>query len=372
MTDSKNKTCSQCGCIHAQRHHYHFVLNTGADQTKQGDASSGSSLEWTHTFSCGNGETQQISESVHKPNEHYKKEDQGEARITSGIPIVALSWQHGHNYGSDFAVMNSLLLDRGIAMAFAEEVEWSSFTGHHKAGRTPVAELEIPILDRYGLLYWTKLRMTAHPITDLQIENDLLVDWTVLESANTSPGFCLIAETGTHFDLSIDWDMPFRLVFYADFVVNTKGLAVDGNFIGGKLPTGVSGGGGTFRSWFWFYQWNDESEIERKKREQEQFEKDKQREKEKLEQDQKEREQREKEKLEQDRQEREQLEKDKQREKEKLEQDRKKREQERSAQDQLKRDQLSKVKLEKGKADSLKLKLKRVGKIKLGQEGKEK
>ena len=252
MTDSKNKTCSQCGCIHAQRHHYHFVLNTGADQTKQGDASSGSSLEWTHTFSCGNGETQQISESVHKPNEHYKKEDQGEARITSGIPIVALSWQHGHNYGSDFAVMNSLLLDRGIAMAFAEEVEWSSFTGHHKAGRTPVAELEIPILDRYGLLYWTKLRMTAHPITDLQIENDLLVDWTVLESANTSPGFCLIAETGTHFDLSIDWDMPFRLVFYADFVVNTKGLAVDGNFIGGKLPTGVSGGGGTFRSWFFF------------------------------------------------------------------------------------------------------------------------
>lgn len=32
MTDNKNKTCSQCGCNHAQRHHYHFVLNTGADR----------------------------------------------------------------------------------------------------------------------------------------------------------------------------------------------------------------------------------------------------------------------------------------------------------------------------------------------------
>ena len=292
--------------------------------------------------------------------------------LTPSIPIVALSWRHGHNYGQDFKVMNSLLLETGIAMAFADEVMWSSFTGHDKASRTPVAELEIPILDNYGLLYWTKLRMTAHPITDLKIENDLLVEWKVLESANTSPGFCLIAEPNTHFDLSIDWDMPFRLVFYADFVVNTKGLAVDGNFIGGKLPTGASGGGGTFRSWFWFSQWNDESEIERKKREQEQLDKDKQREREKLEQDQKERERRDKEKLEQDRQEREQLDTDKQREREKLEQDRKKREQEGPGQDQLKQGQLDKVKLEKEKTDRLKLNLERLGKIKLGLGGKDK
>ncbi len=252
MTDNKNKICSQCGCNHAQRHHYHFVLNTGADHAKQGDAPSSATLEWSHTFSCGDGETQQVGESAQKPNEPYIKGEQSETRVASGIPIVALSWRHGHNYGSDFAVMNSLLLERGIAMAFAEEVMWSSFTGHDKAGRTPVAELEIPILDHYGLVYWTKLPMTAHPITDLKIENDLLVDWKLLESANTSPGFCLIAEPNTHFDLSIDWDMPFRLVFYADFVVNTKGLAVDGNFIGGTLPTGASGGSGVFRSWFFF------------------------------------------------------------------------------------------------------------------------
>lgn len=41
MTDNKNKICSQCGCNHAQRLHYHFVLNTGADQAKQDDAPSG-------------------------------------------------------------------------------------------------------------------------------------------------------------------------------------------------------------------------------------------------------------------------------------------------------------------------------------------
>lgn len=173
--------------------------------------------------------------------------------LPPSIPIIALSWRHARQHGKTPEGLNSILHDKGIAVAFGEDVVWSAFTGSNNAARTVIAELEVPTIDERGLILWAKVRMIAFPITDLKIKDDLLENWTVLEAAETSPGFCLIADEKEFYfgpNLGLDTAMPLRLVLYTDFVVNKNGVAVDGNFIGARLPTGASGGGGTFRSWF--------------------------------------------------------------------------------------------------------------------------
>jgi hypothetical protein len=44
--------------------------------------------------------------------------------------------------------------------------------------------------------------------------------------------------------------MLFRFVLHADFLVDHTGLALNGHFIDGKLPTGGTLPGGIFTSWF--------------------------------------------------------------------------------------------------------------------------
>ncbi|WP_420024533.1 collagen-like triple helix repeat-containing protein (plasmid) [Cereibacter azotoformans] len=172
------------------------------------------------------------------------------AGLLPGIPIVALSWRHAEPFPGGLGGLSEQVKGPGLAIAFKGKVLWPAFTGQTKAGPSVVAELEIPVEDDHGLIHWARPRMIAHPIENLQIAGDLLEGWDVLDEAEEAEGFCLRADDNTHFDLRLDERLPFRVVFHADFVTDPDGIAVSGAFIGGRLPTGAAGGGGTFRSWF--------------------------------------------------------------------------------------------------------------------------
>ena len=119
-----------------------------------------------------------------------------------------------------------------------------------------LAELQVPISggDFEPISWDTIATLDAHPITDLDIDGTLLRNWTVLGDASgaggEAEGFCL--RGSVDLDVSLNRQLPLRFVFYADFAVDAAGTAVDGTHLGGKLPTGRSAGGGTFRSWFRF------------------------------------------------------------------------------------------------------------------------
>ena len=169
------------------------------------------------------------------------------------LGIVALSWIHGEPFPDARTAQHILeiLHGRGIAVHFKEPVLWQPFTGTDQPGPTALAELQIPILSPSGLGHWENLPAMAYPIKDPVVDGDhFLASWELDQSVRVAPGFCLIVDQKLSPEITVDPARPFRLVLYADFVINEKGVAVDGNFIGGKLPTGASGGGGTFRSWF--------------------------------------------------------------------------------------------------------------------------
>jgi hypothetical protein len=174
--------------------------------------------------------------------------------LEPGIGIIAISWVHDQPYpeAPTLDEFFGRLAEQGIALAFERPVLWTSFTGSEKAGRTMLAELQVPVSGGdFEPVSWDVIAtLDAHPITDLDIDGTLLRTWTALDNASEAEGFCLRGLA--RFDVPINPQLPLRFVFYADFAVDAEGTAVDGTHIGGKLPTGKSAGGGTFRSWFRF------------------------------------------------------------------------------------------------------------------------
>lgn len=171
--------------------------------------------------------------------------------LAPGNPIVALSWQHaGPHWARDLGKFESVFREQGIAIAFEKPVVWKDFTGSEKAGRSMLIELELPLIFGHGLVQWITAQVWAHPIDNPVINGDILESWDILDAADLTPGVCLRADERFHLDLNLDLELGFRVLLYGDFVMTEDGVAVDGNFLGGKLPTGASGGGNTFRSWF--------------------------------------------------------------------------------------------------------------------------
>lgn len=175
------------------------------------------------------------------------------SRPNKGISIVGTSWLHDerHPKAPNLPAFADLLAGQGLAVAFAEPVLWRSFRREGGVGPTMVAELQLPLLTN-GLVHWVNLsKLSVHPITAIEMTDGLITSWKVLDEpddAGETLGFALIGEM--HVDARFDPDLAFRVVLYADFVVNADGRAVDGNHIGGLLPTGPNGPGDTFRGWF--------------------------------------------------------------------------------------------------------------------------
>ncbi|MGS4947729.1 collagen-like protein [Meridianimarinicoccus sp. RP-17] len=169
-------------------------------------------------------------------------------------PIEAVSWVHGRPY--PLAAAESFLgelRERGIAVGFRNRVDWTVFTGTDRAGETMLAELQHRVPVGPGSFVWATLgQIIAEAIDfdDGQVSDGLLEDWTPLASATEARGFRLFLGDGSDTDLRLQPGETLRLVFRADFVVDTEGRVVDGSFLNGRLPTGQGAPGDTFRSWF--------------------------------------------------------------------------------------------------------------------------
>ena len=89
-------------------------------------------------------------------------------------------------------------------------------------------------------------RVNVHPLEEIQNDgNGLVTSFKVAASRDRSKGFALIAD-GSEFRPS----ETLRVLIRADFIIDVKDRPLDGNHIGGKLPSGNGKAGDDFLSWF--------------------------------------------------------------------------------------------------------------------------
>jgi hypothetical protein len=168
--------------------------------------------------------------------------------LQTGVPIIATSWAHGQAYpavdGSPMPVRD-VLRRGGIAVAFGEPVRRESLAEGEEQGRQFSTVAELDVLDAHGQL-WQTVPLHAQPSNIDGLTDTLLEAW----SPSGDEFVEAVSFTGDLPDLDVSPDFVFRLVLYADFVTSERDVAVDGTNLGGRLPTGRSAPGGTFRSWF--------------------------------------------------------------------------------------------------------------------------
>lgn len=179
--------------------------------------------------------------------------------ITIGLPeaatgpdlnqIIALSWIHnapfpGVSSPGEFAdIMNN----KGIAVEFAEEVPFAQFTTSKEPGPSMLVELQRRRFEENETFCWCPIqRINVFPLE--KIENDgngLVTSFEISQDKENTKGIALVAN-----DISFGGDDILRVLIHADFIIDTKGRPLDGNHIGGKLPTGNGSAGDDFLSWF--------------------------------------------------------------------------------------------------------------------------
>ena len=179
--------------------------------------------------------------------------------VTIGLPdaaqaldlnrIIALSWIHNQPFPgiADVGEFGNLINETGIAVEFAEEVRFDQFTGSDKPGESMLVELQRRDVRRGDLCWCAVPRINVFPLEEIENDgNGLVTKFTVAGSRSTSKGFALIAN-----DIGFGADaQTLRVLIHADFIIDVKERPLDGNHIGGKLPSGNGRPGNDFLSWF--------------------------------------------------------------------------------------------------------------------------
>jgi hypothetical protein len=168
--------------------------------------------------------------------------------LQTGVPIIATSWAHGEAYPAvdgNVMTVREVLEKVGIAVAFGEPVRRQSLAEGEEQGRQFSAVAELDVLDPHGQL-WLTVPLRAVPSMVEAVADTLLEAWSPSDEELVDA----VSFTGNLPDIDLSSDSVFRLVLYADFVTSENDVAVDGTNLGGRLPTGKSAPGGTFRSWF--------------------------------------------------------------------------------------------------------------------------
>ena len=139
----------------------------------------------------------------------------------------------------------------GIAIEFAEEVPFAQFTGAENI----LANLNAVELQRRHqndgsdeTFCWCPIRrINVFPLERVTNDgNGRITQFAIAQSCSNPPkGFALIAN-----DIGFNSVETLRVLIHADFIIDVKGRPLDGNFIGGKLPTGNAAPGDDFLSWF--------------------------------------------------------------------------------------------------------------------------
>ncbi|GAA1865400.1 hypothetical protein GCM10009715_10700 [Paeniglutamicibacter psychrophenolicus] len=161
-------------------------------------------------------------------------------------PIIATSWVHGGAYEPRLGDFSKDMHELGVALAFEHPVSTEPFLRDQKLGRNMLAYLQRLVSFDGGTFGWANIsRVEPVPLApEIELDGTLLRNWTLDPNARQAPGFALLAN-----DVGFESGELLRIVFYADFILDTEGRPVAGAHLGGQLPSG-GGPGGTFRSWF--------------------------------------------------------------------------------------------------------------------------
>lgn len=164
--------------------------------------------------------------------------------------ILALSWRHGQPYpAATREEFNRQINEGGIAVQFETEVPFAQFTGSDQAGPSFLVELQRRVKGENSTLCWCPVAPAeVRPLRDITSDgNGLVTAFATLNSRVTSFGFALRVN-----GIMFDPGEVLRLMLYADFLldINNPPRPLDGNHIGGRLPTGNGQPGNTFISWF--------------------------------------------------------------------------------------------------------------------------
>jgi hypothetical protein len=156
--------------------------------------------------------------------------------------VLALSWRHNQPMSSsEFA---ELMEKVGIAIGFDRPVRADTLL-HSKFGMdfSLVFELLTRLNDNDNCL--CPVRLPVELLSDFTVEDELIVDAVPADGEEFVRGI-RIAPTSDLFIMDVA-----RVLLRCDFVLDEKDQAIDGNFLGGALPSGDGVAGGLFESWFW-------------------------------------------------------------------------------------------------------------------------
>lgn len=162
-------------------------------------------------------------------------------------PIIATSWVHAQTYEPRLGHFGEDMHEFGIAVAFERPVDTIALVREARLKRNTIAYLQRRVFLEGGTYVWANIqRVDPVPLApDPEIQDALVVKWSLDPDSELSPGFALLAN-----DVGFEDGELLRVEFYADFLLDEAGRAVAGALLGETLPTGGGGPGGTFRSWF--------------------------------------------------------------------------------------------------------------------------
>lgn len=175
--------------------------------------------------------------------------DGADGKPVESNPIIAVSWIHAQEYSNPNGIsFGNTIFDMGIALVFEKPVLAKPLQIELEAKRNMIAYLQRNVSVGQGSLsVWADIsQVVVLPLApDPEVQGTQVVKWEPDEGAELTPGIMLRV-------LESDFSRgeTLRVEFYADFLATEEGIAVSGAHLGGLLPTGGGGPGGTFRSWF--------------------------------------------------------------------------------------------------------------------------
>lgn len=178
--------------------------------------------------------------------------------------ITGISWVHGSTLtAAETSKLGGSIFESGLAMQFEAPVPFDLFGPPVDKDGGPRPSMVVEVQRRElinGQVAWLGVNnLFVAPITNIEPSGDtLLQNWSVITdpdeiaSLNGAEGIALIPQIrdGDNAPFFLRPADVFRIVLYADFLVDVEGRPLDGTHMGGKLPTGQGLPGSTFRSWF--------------------------------------------------------------------------------------------------------------------------
>ena len=179
--------------------------------------------------------------------------------ITIGLPdaakppalnqIIALSWIHNEPFPGVGTTneFGTLMNQTGIAVEFEQEVPFAQFTGSTKGGVSMLVELQRRHINEDSTFCWCPIqRINVFPVETIKNDgNGFVTEFKQIEDAEKTKGIVLLAN-----DIGFQQDTVLRVLIHADYILDVEKRPLDGNLIGGALPTGNGSAGDDFLSWF--------------------------------------------------------------------------------------------------------------------------